>query len=59
MQRSTAISGQAFKEIMKETAPGMLESQLEARFEYEVKKRGAQKVAYPPVFASGNYKHFY
>ncbi len=31
----------------------MMESELEALFEYEVKRLGAQRVAYPPVFASG------
>lgn len=53
MRKSTEISGQAFAEIMKATAPGMIENLLETRFEYEVKRRGAQKIAYPPVFASG------
>ena len=53
MRKSTEISGLAFKEIMKATAPGMMENQLEAHFEFEIKKRGAQRIAYPPVFASG------
>eukprot|EP01087_Luapelamoeba_hula_P000410 TRINITY_DN10298_c0_g1_i3.p1 TRINITY_DN10298_c0_g1~~TRINITY_DN10298_c0_g1_i3.p1 ORF type:complete len:314 (-),score=49.79 TRINITY_DN10298_c0_g1_i3:3-944(-) len=53
MRRSTAASGQAFAATMAHTEPGMLESALEARFELEVKMRGAQRMAYPPVFAAG------
>jgi Xaa-Pro aminopeptidase len=53
MQRSTFISGQAFADTIAYTRPGILESELEAYFEYQVRRRGAQRVAYPPVFASG------
>lgn len=53
MRRSTEISAQSFCEIMRATRPGILEGQLAALYEYECRKRGAQRLAYPPVFASG------
>ncbi|ELR15705.1 XaaPro aminopeptidase 3, putative [Acanthamoeba castellanii str. Neff] len=53
MRRSTEISGQAFREIMRATQPGITEGQLAALYEYECRKRGSQRLAYPPVFASG------
>ncbi|KAL6069555.1 Xaa-Pro aminopeptidase [Balamuthia mandrillaris] len=55
MRRSTHISAQAFKEVMKDTKPGMTENVIEAMMEYEVRKRGALRLAYPPVIASGEH----
>ena len=32
----------------------MSELEIGAKFEYECKRRGAERVAYPPVVAAGN-----
>ena len=38
---------------MRYSQPGMMESQVEAHFEYICKRDGAQRMAYVPVVASG------
>lgn len=38
---------------MKFARPGMIERQLEAKMEFECRMRGALRLAYPPVVASG------
>jgi Xaa-Pro aminopeptidase len=53
MRKSTAISGESFGELMKYTRPGMSQRQLDAVFEMNCRIRGSQRLAYPPVFASG------
>jgi hypothetical protein len=42
-----------FLQAMAFTQPGMLESYIHAKIEFECKIRGAQKLAYPPVVAAG------
>ena len=39
---------------MRSTKPGMSESHIEAILEFECRLRGGQRLAYPPVIASGN-----
>eukprot|EP01122_Echinamoeba_exundans_P005715 TRINITY_DN15872_c0_g1_i1.p1 TRINITY_DN15872_c0_g1~~TRINITY_DN15872_c0_g1_i1.p1 ORF type:complete len:498 (-),score=58.99 TRINITY_DN15872_c0_g1_i1:214-1707(-) len=53
MRKSAAISGESFGELMKYTRPGMSQRQLDAVFEMNCRIRGSQRLAYPPVFASG------
>jgi len=53
MKKAGAISAQAFREAMKRSKYLQTEHQLDAIFEYEVRMRGAQRLAYPPVIASG------
>eukprot|EP00761_Pharyngomonas_kirbyi_P000809 gb/GECH01000810.1/.p1 GENE.gb/GECH01000810.1/~~gb/GECH01000810.1/.p1 ORF type:complete len:573 (+),score=161.43 gb/GECH01000810.1/:1-1719(+) len=54
MRRSGAISAAAFRETMKKTSPGMTEFHVDALLEFEMRMRGAQRHAYPPVVAAGN-----
>eukprot|EP01027_Heterolobosea_sp_BB2_P011456 GEZU01016666.1.p2 GENE.GEZU01016666.1~~GEZU01016666.1.p2 ORF type:complete len:278 (-),score=79.12 GEZU01016666.1:90-923(-) len=53
MRKSAKISAEAFCEAMKMTRPGMTEAQIEAILEYQVRMRGALRIAYPPVIATG------
>eukprot|EP00026_Physarum_polycephalum_P007371 Phypoly_transcript_07430.p1 GENE.Phypoly_transcript_07430~~Phypoly_transcript_07430.p1 ORF type:complete len:501 (+),score=59.73 Phypoly_transcript_07430:75-1577(+) len=53
MQQASTITGESFAEAMAFTRPGMLESVIHAKIEFESKLRGAQKLAYPPVVAAG------
>ncbi|KAF2073740.1 hypothetical protein CYY_004942 [Polysphondylium violaceum] len=54
MKQSGAIAGESFEETMKYIKPGMNEYEISAFFEWNVKKRGAQRMSYPPVVANGN-----
>jgi Xaa-Pro aminopeptidase len=54
LRRSAEISSFAFCSAMRCTKPGMSESHIEAILEFESRLRGAQRLAYPPVVASGN-----
>lgn len=42
-----------FFKVMKSTRPGLEESHLHAILEYECRMGGAERLAYPPVVASG------
>jgi len=53
-KKCAKISAAAFIEVMKKIRPGMSESHVEAILEFECKIRGAQRLGYPPVVASGN-----
>lgn len=53
MKKSCEISGEAFIEVMKSIKEGMNEFEIEAKLEYECRKRGSKRLAYPPVVASG------
>lgn len=48
------ISAEAFISAMKCTKPGVSELHIEAILEFESRIRGAQRLAYPPVVATGN-----
>jgi Xaa-Pro aminopeptidase len=54
IRRTCDISAEAFKSAMKSTKPGMSEGHIEAILEFESRLRGAQRLAYPPVVATGN-----
>ncbi|KAG2393378.1 hypothetical protein C9374_006909 [Naegleria lovaniensis] len=53
-KRCAHISAQAFIELMKQIRPGMSEAHAEAILEFQCKIRGAQRLGYPPVVASGD-----
>ena len=53
MRHAGAISGEAMAAAMRYVRPGMPESEVQAVFEFECARRGAQRQAYVPVFASG------
>lgn len=41
-------------QVMRGTRPGLEESHLQTVMEYECRLQGAERLAYPPVVASGN-----
>lgn len=55
MRHAGAISGQAMSKVMRAVHPGMQEAEAQALFEYECARRGAERQAYVPVFASGRH----
>ncbi|GAM22752.1 hypothetical protein SAMD00019534_059270, partial [Acytostelium subglobosum LB1] len=54
MEQSGGIAGDSFAELMRYIQPGMNEHEVSAYFEYAIKRRGAQRMSYPPVVAGGN-----
>lgn len=54
LKRAASISAHAIKQAMKNTKPGMSEAHIEAILEFESRLKGAQRLAYPPVIASGS-----
>jgi Xaa-Pro aminopeptidase len=54
MRKSAEISSIAMISAMRSTKAGMSESHIESILELECRLRGAQRLAYPPVVASGN-----
>ncbi|KAI8056906.1 peptidase M24, structural domain-containing protein [Syncephalis plumigaleata] len=53
MQQAGDITGQAFRQVIASTRPGMIERELDARMDYECRRRGAERQAYVPVVAGG------
>jgi Xaa-Pro aminopeptidase len=53
LAKSAAISSVAFTVAMQQSRPGMSEHLLASIIEFECKKQGAQRLAYPPVVAGG------
>lgn len=53
MRKTCKIASEAFIETIGFTKPGRTEHELNSKFDYEIKMRGAQILAYPPVVASG------
>jgi Xaa-Pro aminopeptidase len=53
MRKSCSISANAFIDVMKATTPECSEHVMSARIEYECRRRGSQRLAYPPVVATG------
>lgn len=53
MRNSAAVAAQAMRQCMQKSYNGVSEHQLATLFEYECKKKGAQRMAYPPVVAGG------
>lgn len=54
MRRTCRTASEAFVETIGFTKPMRTEHEVLSKFDYEVKMRGAQILAYPPVVASGN-----
>ncbi|XP_065829372.1 xaa-Pro aminopeptidase 3-like isoform X2 [Oscarella lobularis] len=54
MTKSASIASEAFIETIRHGRSDMSELEIGAKFEYECKRRGAERVAYPPVVAAGN-----
>lgn len=54
MQKTCDIASEAFVDTIKCSKPGISESHLYAKFDYECRIRGAEYLAYPPVIAGGN-----
>jgi Xaa-Pro aminopeptidase len=62
LRRAGKLAVQATIETMKATRPGVKEYELNALYEYQVKKGGAQDLAYYMVLSSGPnhpYVHYY
>ena len=51
MKRSNDIAGSAFTEVMEFSHPGVQESHLYAKMDFECRVRDAEYLAYPPVVA--------
>lgn len=52
-QQAADLSEAGFRAIMKSSRPGINEHYLTSELEWECKKRGGQRLAYPPVVAGG------
>lgn len=53
IRKSCSISANAFIDVMKATKPDCSEHEMSARIEWECRRRGSQRLAYPPVVATG------
>lgn len=53
MAKAQAITDEAFTAICQYIKPGMTESEIAARLVYEMLRRGAQRVSFDPIVASG------
>lgn len=53
MQQSAGILADSMVDCMRKSHGGVRESFLAAHIEYECKKRGAERMSFPPVVASG------
>ncbi|XP_044262173.1 xaa-Pro aminopeptidase 3 [Tribolium madens] len=54
MQQSCDIGANSIVETIKASRPGINESQIFAKVDYECRMQGAEYLAYPPVVAGGN-----
>eukprot|EP00871_Galdieria_phlegrea_P005429 jgi/Galph1/5888/GphlegSOOS_G4474.1 len=55
LKRSCEIIADSMVACMQKSHPGMRESILAAQIEYECALRGAERMSFPPVVASGNH----
>ncbi len=53
IRRSSDVVTKAFEEVLQMVRPGVRESELSAELEYRMKRRGAQKVSFDLIVASG------
>ncbi|KAJ3087032.1 hypothetical protein HK102_011941, partial [Quaeritorhiza haematococci] len=53
MRTCGRLTGQSFSTVMQNTRPGVTEHFLHALIDFEVRRRGAQSLAYVPVVAGG------
>jgi Xaa-Pro aminopeptidase len=54
MQRSCDVASDAIIKTIQSSYPGINESQIFAKVDYECRMHGAEYLAYPPVVAGGN-----
>ncbi|MCB0559023.1 MAG: aminopeptidase P N-terminal domain-containing protein [Lewinellaceae bacterium] len=54
IQRSIDITGKAFRRVLENTRPGVMEYEIEATIIHEFIRNGANGHAYDPIVASGN-----
>lgn len=53
LRQAATISASAHAKVMQMCQPGMFEYELEALFEYEVKRNGCRAIAYPTIVGGG------
>ena len=53
MRKGCQITALAHRVVMQETRPGMMESEVEARVDYEFRKAGCQRLGYGSIVAGG------
>jgi Xaa-Pro aminopeptidase len=53
LREAVAITGEGLRAAMQAGRPGMREYELEALVEYEFRRRGAERLAFPSIVASG------
>ncbi|XP_020627391.1 probable Xaa-Pro aminopeptidase 3 isoform X2 [Orbicella faveolata] len=53
LRESASLASRAITKVMRSTRPGLEESHLHTILEYECRMGGAERLAYPPVVASG------
>lgn len=53
LRESASLTARAIVKVMRSTRPGLEESHLHNIVEYECRMAGAERLAYPPVVASG------
>lgn len=54
MRRAIEITAEGYKSMMRRWPEGTNEGEIQAIHEYEMRKRGAVRVAFPTIVASGN-----
>eukprot|EP01134_Creolimax_fragrantissima_P004506 CFRG4506T1 len=54
MRKCASISSKAFIQTIKATKPGVSEHELDAVMDFECRRMGCKRLAYPPVVAGGN-----
>lgn len=53
IRQAIAISGEGFKKAIAEIHPGIYEYEIQARVEFEFRRRGAMGPAFPTIIAAG------
>lgn len=53
LRQSARVAASGIRKCMQRTQPGMFEFQLAAEFDHHCKMEGAERMAYPPIVASG------
>ena len=53
MRRAQRITDEAFSDICSFLRPGLTESEIGARLQYEMLRRGAERMSFDPIVASG------
>lgn len=53
MRHTARVAASGIKKCMQRTQPGVFEFQLAAEFDHHCKMEGAERMAYPPIVASG------